>query len=325
MKIDLRSPDTAKFQETDGLYRKEVIKFGTYIDKYDRSSKMVLDRKMAEQMVANFEGEYNDIPLEPSHYNDDALKVLGWIRDLRVTDTGLDADMDVISDAAQEAINDGRIRNVSAGIIFNNVDNESGKETGARLEHVAAVPLPYLRGMKGFTKLSEEADAKTTGTKVYILDEEVKEDETPSVEGGLDNQKESDTIKSMNKVDTQPNEAVKAAEQDVDSRIEQLEAEHVANKAKLAYAELLSAGRISPAQKESFLGHAKSEDMIEAMTALFSDAPVSAMPKLNEEQGTQEVPDEKPEGDVELSEDEKATYEALGVSLEDIKEYGGDQ
>lgn len=303
MKINLQSGNSAKFTENDGLYTKEVIKFGTYVDKYNRDAKLVLDKKMAEEMIANFNDAYPDIDLRPEHYNHDALKVLGWVRNLTITKRGLDAEIDVISESAQEAIEDGRLRNVSSGIIFNNVDNETNKETGARLEHVAFVSQPYLRGMKPFAKLDENS-----AESLYVLEDEQEPVDEPT---------EPDTIKDMNKVDSKP-EDKKSNEQDIDTRIEQLEAERFELKVKTAYAELLSEGKIAPAYKEAFF-KASNDGELELAVSLFSAAPIADMPKINEEQGTDEAP-EKDEDDVEKEEAEAVSR--LGVDLDAYKKYG---
>lgn len=147
-------------EQPSGLYRKEVIKFGSYRDKFDATKKMTLNRQTAEEVVANFK-RYPDVPIPPSHWEDNAVKNTGWVKAFHITDRGLDAELDIISKEAKAALSDGRVRDVSVGIYHNYEDNESGESVGARVHHVALTNEPYLKGMKGFEQFSEGTDFQT--------------------------------------------------------------------------------------------------------------------------------------------------------------------
>ena len=119
------------------------------------------------------------------------------------------------------------------------------------------------------------------------------------------------------KVDTPTEPQVKAS--DIDTRIEKLEAQDLEARSKVAYAELLEAGKIRPAQKQAFLNFASTEDRLEAAKELFNVKEFSNMPVINAEEGTEEVPTK--EDKQELSEEEKKVYSQMNLSEEDIKKY----
>ena len=298
--------DSPTTKTNDGRYRKQILKYGSYVDKYDPDEKMIINKELGEELIKN-KKRYPDIPFSDGHPSlfgsDKATDNLGWVQTIELEDDGVYAEIDVLSAKAKEGIEDGTIKHVSVGMFRNYLDNETGNRVGARLEHLAAVPSPYLKGMKKFDKLSEDSE-----NRVYVFNENKTFDK---VEG-------EEYTEDMNTV----NEPTKLSkEEQLDNKIEMQEAQDLKYRAKVAYSELLEASKISPAQKEAFLNFADTEDRLEAAKALLNVNEFRNMPNLNEEKGTEEVPETKKEEE-ELDEE---ALKQLGVSKEDVKEFGEDK
>lgn len=166
----------APLEQINGTqYRKQIVKFGTWVNPIFPMETMVLDKEFAEQLKANFDAKVIDRVPVPRNHTDDVSANTGEVVELEITDEGIDAIMEIRDWKTVGDINDEIIFDVSISFDWNYVDTEGGKEHGPVLLHVALVNNPYLKGMSGFEKSAaqiekEEKEAAIWGDMEWLTD-----------------------------------------------------------------------------------------------------------------------------------------------------------
>ena len=166
----------APLEQINGTqYRKQIVKFGTWVNPIFPMETMVLDKEFADQLKANFDAKVIDRVPVPRNHTDDVSANTGEVVELEITDEGIDAIMEIRDWKTVGDINDEIIFDVSISFDWNYVDTEGGKEHGPVLLHVALVNNPYLKGMSGFEKSAaqiekEEKEAAIWGDMEWLTD-----------------------------------------------------------------------------------------------------------------------------------------------------------
>lgn len=144
------------------LFKKQLIRFGEWIDPIYPDEVMRIDRVFLEQILRNFQANIpGRIPVPLTHTNDPE-KNTGELVDLMIEgdgtslEDGLYGILEIRRDETAEDIRNELIFDVSISFSGNYVDTESGAQYGPTLLHVALVNNPYIKKMGGFTSLSEE-------------------------------------------------------------------------------------------------------------------------------------------------------------------------
>lgn len=160
------------------IYRKQLVKFGDWVDPVNPGQKMTLDEKWAEKIVTNFKAKVLDkVPVPKNHTNDVAANT-GELVGLEIVEgDGLYGLLEITEKETQLAIDEGRTFNVSISFDRDYHDTKTNKAHGPVLLHVALVNNPYLKGLKTFEKVKStikemsEALAPAHGASVIMLSE----------------------------------------------------------------------------------------------------------------------------------------------------------
>jgi hypothetical protein len=143
-------------------YRKQLVKFGSYVNPNKSTSKMTLDRPWAEKVVENFKNKVlNRVPVAEGHPKDSGelvTKTRGDLAALSIEDDGLYGELDIKAPETIKGIEDDLIYDVSVSFDPDYTDKASGAQVGPALLHVGLVNDPYLKGMQPFQALSEHAN-----------------------------------------------------------------------------------------------------------------------------------------------------------------------
>lgn len=138
---------------------KQICLFGEYVNP-NGGAKMVLDEEFADEVIANFEsGKYGVVSVPLGHPKTDiemAEMNRGEVLELKKTDDGIEALIEIRDDETVEKIEKRLIPDVSMGFSEDYLDKKTGKRVGALLKHVGLVVDPYIKGMTKFVACSED-------------------------------------------------------------------------------------------------------------------------------------------------------------------------
>ena len=139
---------------------KQICLFGEYVNP-NGGEKMVLDEDFAKEIVENFEsGKYGVVAVPLGHpKNDVELAELnrGEVKELKITDEGIDALIEIRDEETVEKIENRLIPDVSMGFSEDYLDKKTGQRVGALLKHVGLVVDPYIKGMNQFVACGESS------------------------------------------------------------------------------------------------------------------------------------------------------------------------
>ena len=172
---DTKTPMT---QVSATTYRKQLVKFGDWVDPVNPGQKMKLDEAWAKKIVANFNARLLDkVPVPKNHTNDVAANT-GELVGLEIVEgDGLYGLLEISEKETQLAIDEGRTFNVSISFDRDYHDTKTNTAHGPTLLHVALVNNPYLKGLKSFEKVKStikemsEALAPAHSASVIMLSE----------------------------------------------------------------------------------------------------------------------------------------------------------
>ena len=282
------SEDSNRYKQ----FWKQICKFGEYVNP-NGNGKMILDKKFADEMVGNFKsGKYGVVPVPLGHPKDSielAELNRGEVKDLKITDDGIDALIEIRDNDTADKIEKRLIPDVSMGFSEDYLDKRTGEYVGAFLKHVGLVADPYIKGMDQFVALSENS------ASVLFSDKEIKKGEKMNlvkikndrdfdieVKFTLENEEKNELIKAGEEIEVPEDqaEAVKKQIEEVENTDEQLadenqeddEAEKLRKEreefekekaeferkkknssAKKKFDQLLSEGKVVPAMRENFI------------------------------------------------------------------------
>lgn len=188
---------------------KQICKFGEYVNP-NGNGKMILDKKFADEMVGNFKsGKYGVVPVPLGHPKDSielAELNRGEVKDLKITDDGIDALIEIRDDDMADKIEKRLIPDASMGFSEDYLDNRTGEYVGAFLKHVGLVADPYIKGMDQFIALSESS------ASILFSDKEIKKGEEMNLVK-IKNDRDFDIEVQFTLNDEEKNELIKAGEE----------------------------------------------------------------------------------------------------------------
>ncbi|MDN4611476.1 phage protease [Arthrobacter burdickii] len=163
-------------------YRKQLVKFGNWVNPHDPRKKMVLDKSWAAQVVQNFKDKVlNKVPVVEGHPKTSGellASTRGWLAGLSIEDDGVYGELDITASDTTTKIDSGLFDDVSISFDPDYLDKLKGDNVGPALLHVGIVNDPYLKGMKPFEALADK-------TKIIMLSES-KELEVSKVKNDRD-------------------------------------------------------------------------------------------------------------------------------------------
>lgn len=149
-------------------YRKQLVKFGAWVNPHDPRKKMVLDKTWAAQVVQNFKDKVlNKVPVVEGHPKSSRellAATRGWLAGLSIEDDGIYGELDITASEASEKIDNGLYDDVSISFDPDYLEKLKGDNVGPALLHVGIANDPYIKGMKPFVALADKA-------KVIMLSE----------------------------------------------------------------------------------------------------------------------------------------------------------
>lgn len=201
-------------------FRKQLVKFGKWVDPHNPKSKMNLDKSWAEQVAANFKNKVvGRIPVPMGHPQsaaDLALLNKGELVKLSVEDDGLYGELDIRDKSAAQAIDDDLVWDVSISFDPNYMDKKAGNSVGPALLHVGLLTDPYLKGMSPFQALGNNANAVMLSESKEYQMSVVKNDREFDVTVKYDdNGTEKEVVIAPGQEVDVPDEAVEATQKQV--------------------------------------------------------------------------------------------------------------
>jgi len=161
-------------------------------------------------MVGNFKsGKYGVVPVPLGHPKDSielAELNRGEVKDLKITDDGIDALIEIRDNDTADKIEKRLIPDVSMGFSEDYLDKRTGEYVGAFLKHVGLVADPYIKGMDQFVALSE------SGASILFSDKEIKKGEEMNLVK-IKNDRDFDIEVKFTLNDEEKNELIKAGEE----------------------------------------------------------------------------------------------------------------
>lgn len=171
----------ASTQQLNGTqFRKQIVKYGEWVNPLFPIESMTLDEDWAKSIIDNFDsGLVGKIPV-PLDHTDATEANTGEVVSLEsVKGDGLYAILDVRRPEVVDDINNGLIFDVSISFDWDYIDTADGKHYGPTLLHVALVNNPYLKGMDGFEQLSRDITKKLAlpnkGSVIMLSEAKAKE------------------------------------------------------------------------------------------------------------------------------------------------------
>lgn len=199
------SEDSNRYKQ----FWKQICKFGEYVNP-NGNGKMILDKKFADEMVGNFKsGKYGVVPVPLGHPKDSielAELNRGEVKDLKITDDGIDALIEIRDNDTADKIEKRLIPDVSMGFSEDYLDKRTGEYVGAFLKHVGLVADPYIKGMDQFVALSENS------ASVLFSDKEIKKGEKMNLVK-IKNDRDFDIEVKFTLENEEKNELIKAGEE----------------------------------------------------------------------------------------------------------------
>jgi len=157
-----KSENVYEFNSTDAIeldgnkFRKQVLKTGEWYHWDANGGILTIDKNSVDSLVKNFKEKTIEHVYVPLTHTNNPIKNAGEVVDLIPTKDGLDAICEIKDDEVSKKIRDGLIKCVSVSIDENYMKKDTGKYVGPTLLHTALVAEPYIKGMTGFTELSDE-------------------------------------------------------------------------------------------------------------------------------------------------------------------------
>lgn len=173
--------DFAKVEGATGtLYKKQIIKFGDYVDPWFPEWPMTLDAEWGTMIKDNFDKKTVGRVAVPASHTDDPEKNRGEVLHIEQDAEGLNGTLDIRDPQTVQDIENNLIWDDSISFTNNYID-EKGIGHGPVLFHVALVNNPYITGMTGFQALSKAVNhvrfafsQKHNGSAI-VLSKKVKE------------------------------------------------------------------------------------------------------------------------------------------------------
>lgn len=173
-----------EFAKVDGargtVYKKQIIKFGNYVDPWFPEWPMTLDSEWGDMIKDNFDKKVVGRVAVPASHTDDPEKNRGELLAVENDGEGLNGTLDIRDPQTVQDIENELIWDDSISFTNNYID-EKGLGHGPVLFHVALVNNPYITGMSGFQALSKAAShirhtfsQKHSGSAI-VLSKQVKE------------------------------------------------------------------------------------------------------------------------------------------------------
>jgi phage I-like protein len=175
-KIYTFTPTDSHLRQLSGsktIFKKQLIRFGEWIDPIYPEDVMRIDRVFLETIVKNFKaGIPGRIPVPLTHtdnpeYNTGEVVELTIEGDGANVEDGLYGLLEIRREDTAEDIRNELIFDVSISFSPNYTDNENGALYGPTLLHTALVNNPYIKKMGGFTSLAEDLQ-KIFGEKMEV-------------------------------------------------------------------------------------------------------------------------------------------------------------
>lgn len=247
------------------LYSKQLLKFGKWYHDKAPNGVLKITKKYVKGLIDNFK-KSPFVAVTRGHLKkgeaekNPELIITKNIKGLEMDKEGLNAKL-MLSKKELNKYND-----VSIEIDPNAEDHTTKEKIGNAIRKIAMVTDPYIKGLKPFVALKEDsylinlseikAMKKVKKDKVD-LEEETKEEETTKSKEEESKKAESEKSKASDEgIDgSEKGKSIKLQERiaELESKVAKQESEIALKEAETQYSKLLKVGKITPAQKDTFI------------------------------------------------------------------------
>jgi len=220
--------------ELDGnKFRKQLLKTGKWYHWDADGGILDINKDSINTIAKNFKDKTIEHVYVPLSHTSDPIKNAGEVVDLIPTEDGLDIICEIKDEKVAQKIRDGLIKCVSASIDEDYMNKKSGEQVGPTLLHAALVAEPYIKGMSGFTELSEEfsdkniislSDTKpTTEDMIELFKNDLKKQITKEIKLELEEERKKKKMKKKEENKEEKKEKKKIEKQDEEGQEEEQE------------------------------------------------------------------------------------------------------
>jgi phage I-like protein len=215
---------------------------------------MKFDSGVFANMIKNFNDNVRGIEIAVNYSHDSGGEAAGWIKSLEYVDGGLFADVEWTDDAKEKIVKK-KFKYISAEFDTEYKDPESGKKFGSTLLGAALTNIPFVKNMNKVLSDIEGMPPEAQNEIKEFFEKQKKEHKKMDFNELLEalktlseDQKAQVTTALGVKLSENTQGDVKLAEENktLKMQLEQKEKE-------IEFSEMLSNGKVVPAQKESFL------------------------------------------------------------------------
>lgn len=288
--MQFAAEDTTQATLKGSIYRKQLAKYGEWVNPdypwFSEDPIMTLDEAWGEQIVENFNNNTlgSAVPVPLNHTNDVQANTGKVISVESVAGDGLYGELEILDETTIEALDKGKIFDVSISFEWNHIRTDDNKQYGSTLLHVALVNTPYLVGMSGFEKVAALSkslnpnELSLAGQSVIMLSRnKMKELSTMGTETNLSEDVEEVTPEQpvepteevVEEETTETTEEVteeESPEEDEATELSRIRLENSELKLSKAFDDLLHEGKVIPAQKDKIMALAKLSQGVELST-----------------------------------------------------------
>lgn len=288
--MQFAAEDTTQATLKGSIYRKQLAKYGEWVNPdypwFSEDPIMTLDEAWGEQIVENFNNNTlgSAVPVPLNHTNDVQANTGKVISVESVAGDGLYGELEILDETTIEALDKGKIFDVSISFEWNHIRTDDNKQYGSTLLHVALVNTPYLVGMSGFEKVAALSkslnpnELSLAGQSVIMLSRnKMKELSAMGTETNLSEDVEEVTPEQpvepteevVEEETTETTEEVteeESPEEDEATELSRIRLENSELKLSKAFDDLLHEGKVIPAQKDKIMALAKLSQGVELST-----------------------------------------------------------
>lgn len=232
--------------------RIQILREGEFEHNY--YGKMKFDETVFATMIKNFKKNVRGIEIAVNYSHNSGGEAAGWIKSLEYKEGGLFADVEW-TDEGQDKISKNKFKYISAEFDEDYKDPESGKYFGAILLGAALTNIPFVKNMNKVLSEIEGMPPEAQNEIKEFFEKQKKEPKKMNFEELLEALK---TLSEDQKAQVTKALGVKLSEDNqgdikLSEEIKTLKMQLDEKNKEIQFSEMLSTGKVVPAQKDAFL------------------------------------------------------------------------
>ena len=278
------------------IFRKQILKKGVFAHPNNPKKQVTFNENIFAKIIESFEDKViSNVPVILDSHKESYNNTTGRVLGLEQNEKGLYATIEIVDEAVinkiESKLSDGKGVIDEVSVSLGPVISDTGKKYDIALWHLAIVPHGYFANMDGFEKLiasisNEEqeeqniiilqGDNKMEVKEIleYLNNNGIKVESLEDIKSALNaNDKNDDTISkisAMLNVDKSNGNddivsvvnTLQASIQAKDDKIDSLLAAYHNKEAETAVGELVTAGKVVPANREDYISLYKTDEKL---------------------------------------------------------------